>query len=154
MRCRAATAGLLLALLACGEVAPLGKRPQSDQFLTMERLTAIAAPGSTQVSILERWGAPLVASRDGRAMAYLALTTVDRTILTLAVVIPFWQETSVTYFQVRGIWFDAEGKVIQTRLWEGHNGPYGGNPYGSYALPTQAHVLRWLQDNTPGAAGR
>ncbi len=149
MACRAAITALLLALLGCGEVAPIGRRPQSDQFLTRERLGILAAPGSSRAALQAQWGEPMVTTADGRAMAYQEQSTANRTILTLAVVVPFWHRAPVTYFQVRGIWFDDAGKVVQSKLWEGHDGPYGGNPYASYTLPTQAHVLRWLQDNGP-----
>jgi hypothetical protein len=78
--------------------------------------------------------------------------TVDRRVLTLAVVVPFWTTASITYFQLQGIWFDAEGKVSQARLWNGHNGPHGGNPYESYSVPDRQQTLRWLAENTPATA--
>jgi hypothetical protein len=140
-------------LLGCGEVAPLGRRPTSDQFLTQERLMAMAGPGASRESIRKQFGEPYVMRADGTAMAFCRTETVERQVLTLAVIVPFWAKSSVTYFQIQGVWFDAEGKVIQARLWNGHDGPYGGNPYQSYSVPSREQVLLWLGKEAP-VAGR
>ena len=141
---------LALGLMAgCGEVAPLGTRPKSDQFLTQERLAVVAWPGATREAVRKQFGEPFVVSRDGAAMAFLRCERVDRNILTVAVIVPFWSKRSITYFQLQGLWFDADGKVRQTRLWNGHDGPHGGNPYEAYSVPNQQQTLLWLEQNTP-----
>jgi hypothetical protein len=137
---------LALALLSgCGEVAPIGRRPTSDQFLTQERLAAMALPGTSRETVRKQLGEPFAASSDGRAMAFRRTETAERRILTLAVIVPFWSTSKVTYFQIHGLWFDAAGKVLQSRLWNGHDGPHGGNPYQTYSVPSKEHVLLWLE---------
>ena len=74
--------------------------------------------------------------------------------LSLAVIEPFWTTTSITYFQVQGSWFDADGKVSQGRLWNGHNGPHGGNPQAPYGVPDQQQTLLWLKKNTTATANQ
>ena len=144
---------LAMALLSgCGEVAPIGRRPTSDQFLTQDRFVAMATPGTSREAVLKQFGDPLATSPDGRAIAFRRSETTERQILTLAVIIPFWAKSPVTYFQIQGIWFDAGGKVIQARLWNGHDGPHGGNPYQAYSIPTKEHVLRWLEKEAPGTS--
>jgi len=144
----AALAVLLLA--GCGEVAPLGRRPVSDQFLTQERLSALAVPGTPREEALKQLGEPFAVSPEGSAMAFRRTETVERRILTLAVIVPFWSTAKVTYFQIQGLWFDAHGKVLQTRLWNGHDGPYGGNPYQAYRVPSREQALLWLEKEAPG----
>jgi len=112
----------------------------------------MAIPGASRDAIRRQFGEPYVLSQDGQAMAFLKQETAERKILTLAVVVPFWSKASVTYFQVQGIWFDAEGKVVKTKLWEGHDGPHGGNPYESYRVPTRQHVLLWLGQEAPASS--
>ncbi len=148
--------GTLLAVLlltGCGEVSPLGARPKSDQFLTPEQLAKRVQPGTSREAILRQLGEPAVSSGDGRALAYARLVTAERKVLTLAVVVPFWSTSAITYFQVQGIWLDGDGRVVQTRLWNGHNGPHGGNPYEAYRVPSREHLLRWLEEEAPGSAG-
>jgi hypothetical protein len=137
---------------SCGEVAPIGARPKSDQFLTQERLATLARPGATREAVRQQFGELFVVSGDGKAMAYLPCETADRRILTMAVVVPFWSTASITYFQIQGIWFDAEGKVSRTRLWNGHNGPHGGNPHEPYRVPSQQQTLLWLEQHGPPKA--
>jgi hypothetical protein len=67
----------------------------------------------------------------------------------MAVVVPFWSKQTITYFQILGVWFDPDGKVIKAKSWNGHDGPHGGNPYESYSLPSQQQTLLWLESNTP-----
>lgn len=143
--------GAILAVMllsGCGEVAPIGRRPKSDQFLTHDRLVAMAVPGTPRDAIRKQFGEPYAVRQDGSALAFLRQETTERRILVLAVIVPFWERSSVTYFQVQGIWFDPDGKVIQARLWNGHDGPYGGNPYGR-SVPSQHHVLLWLEKEAP-----
>lgn len=139
----------VLVLAGCGEVAPLGRRPVSDQFLTQERLSAMAVPGSPWEAALKQLGEPFAVSPDGRAMAFRRTETAERRILTLAVIVPFWSTSRVTYFQLQGLWFDAQGRVIQTRLWNGHDGPHGGNPYEAYRVPSREQALLWLEKEAP-----
>ena len=144
------TALLAVVLLSgCGEVSPIGRRPDSAQFLSQDRLAAMAAPGMSRDAIQQRFGEPYAVSQGGNAIAFLACETVDRKILTVAVVVPFWATSSITYFQVLGVWFDADGKVVRARLWNGHNGPNGGNPYASYSVPSRQQTLLWLDSPLP-----
>lgn len=147
--------GLLavLFLLGCGEVSPIGARPKSDQFLTQEQLAERILPGTTREAVQQQVGEPKVVSGDGRAMANVRLVTAERKVLTLAVIVPFWTTSAITYFQIQGIWLGGDGRVVQTRLWNGHNGPYGGNPYEAYRVPTREHLLRWLEQEAPGRTG-
>jgi hypothetical protein len=85
-------------------------------------------------------------------MAFLRCVAVERRVLTVAVVVPFWSTASITYFQIQGIWFDADGKVSRAQLWNGHNGPHGGNPYEPYRVPNQQQTLLWLEKNGPAIA--
>ena len=141
----------VLLLSGCGEVAPIGRRPTSAQFLTEERFAAMAIPGTSREAIRKQLGEPFAGRPDGSALAFCRSETAERRILTLAVIVPFWSKALVTYFQIQGVWFDAEGRVIQVRLWNGHDGPNGGNPYQSYAVPSREQALLWLEKEAPKA---
>jgi hypothetical protein len=148
--CPSELAGLVLALaLGCGEVSPLGGRPKSDQFLTQEQFAAMVVPGTSRDAIRTKFGEPYAVGRGGSALAFLRRETADRQILTMAVVVPFWSKRGITYFQILGVWFDADGKVLQARLWNGHDGPHGGNPYEPYSVPSQEQTTRWLESMKP-----
>jgi hypothetical protein len=150
LTCPSEVASLALLLtLGCGEVSPIGGRPKSDQFLTQEQFAAMVVPGTDRDSIQKKFGEPYAVSRGGSAIAFIKRETADRQILTMAVVVPFWSKRGITYFQILGIWFDADGKVILSRLWNGHDGPHGGNPYESYSVPSREQTMLWLESQTP-----
>jgi hypothetical protein len=136
----------LFLMSGCGEVTPIGGRPDSDHFFTQDSLSRKVTPEASRESIQKQFGEPYVVSKDGNALAFFRSKTVERRILTMAVIVPFWSRASVTYFQIIGIWFGADGKVLRTRIWNGHDGPYGGNPYESYRVPSRQHTLLWLAE--------